>query len=237
MAEIENATLDTNEEVGLFDDVEDTTQLSENEEQTEEKAEETQQDDEGADDEIPYTFLGKEGKISRKEITADVIQKSLNHDHVVAENARLKAQYEETQKALNEKNAREQIADLVASGNYSEDEAKEFVRLKQFEADTLAKEQALQSEKTQEETRKGVLNDFIAEYPDVKPSEWSEAMKEAYAKGENILNIYVKEENARLKTQLQADKTNKKNEDKSIGSIDTTKKTVKVDDFVSGLFG
>ena len=224
--------VDTNTEVDTgFDDYEEDATL-----ETEEVAEETEEEvQEAPEVEIPYTFLGKEGKMPLTK-AQEVLQKGMNYDHVKAENARIKAELDALRQSSTEQTKSQQIAALIAEG-YPEDHAKEFIaaKLAKAEAENILKSQ--QAEKNQEEARKSLLDAFIAEYPEVEPKDWSEAMREAYANGKNIAEIYRKEENARLKAELNALKTNTQNKQKSIGSIDTQQKQPKGDAFLEGLFG
>lgn len=238
----ENNVMDTNiaEEVDFFaDDTEDTTPETDEvetdtKETTEEKAQEQQ------DNKSPVTikgikFLDKDLEVSEAE-AIPLIQKGLNYDHVKAEFDRLKAENETLRKQTQAKEAEKQVSEMVDKG-YDEEYAKEFVALKQYKAEMEAKEAERQTETTAESKRETNLKDFIAEYPDVAPKDWSEAMREAYAKGENIAEIYRKEENTRLKAEIEALKTNSKNKEKAVGNVNTNNKPNKVDDFEAGLFG
>ena len=238
-----NAT--ENEEVDLFadDDAGDTNLTETSEEETkqtteqtteetteETKEEEQQQDNKSLVDKIPVKFLGNDLEVT-KDKAIPLIQKGLDYDHKVSEITKLRAENEELKSANTFKANEAKVAEMVADG-YTEEFAREHIRLLQVEADS--KTTTGNSEKTAEDTRKANMDEFIAEFPDVYPKDWPEPVRVAYLKGESIVNLYRKEEMARIKSENSALKKNNANKEKAVGAIETTK-AAKKDSFLEGL--
>lgn len=86
------------------------------------------------------------------------------------------------------------------------------------------------------------LDDFVRRYPNVDirtlPMEVQDAV---FGRGETLVDAYgryemqqLRAENQRLQQQLSAQKQNKENKQKSLGSMQSGSATPKLDDFLQG---
>lgn len=232
---------DTSEDFFTSDEETNSTDTQDNEEVAE-TAEETKEDtqvDKGLEVKPRIVkFLEKNVEILPEQEDA-LLQKGLNHDHVVEKNKKLETRIAELEKAQSEAQKVEQVEALKALG-YDEDSANEIVRvrfeneeLKKFKTDTLAKEQANKGEQQQKTIRETNLNAFVENFPKLDFKDLPEAVKQAYYDGESLLNAYMAEENKTIKAENEALKNNSKNKEKAIGSIETQAK-IKEDKIYAG---
>lgn len=240
---MEELTPDTNgTEDELFDFTEDTT-LEETDEADTEADEGTEETD-GAEEQgtpevkIPFDFLGEKGEMPLSE-AKEYLQKGKNYDHV---KEKLDAAIAEinTLKNASYQNSEKSYVDELVNEGLSEEKAKEiatevFAKRRADEQAALSKKEA--DEKAAKEAKsKDSFDRFYAKFPEVKAAEWTPAMREAYAKGESVLEVYLEEQIAKQQNEKSVSETNKKNEEKTVGDVKSAKKTA-TDGFLEGLFG
>lgn len=208
-------------------------------------------------EETPETFkikyMGEELEVNREEVV-QLAQKGKDYD-------RIRSKYDEFTAFANKYPAHEEqlefLNDLATQSNMTVDKLIEETRIRQLVDqgfdETIARDKyALEQEKRQlerekagvaklqqaEETTKADqerrakdIQEFLAEYPDIKPTEL-QGLKEvwdAVANGKSLVDAYRAYENKQLKeqmkalsTKLEATEKNKANKAKSTGSRATS---------------
>lgn len=170
--------------------------------------------DANAEIEIPFKFLGEEGKMKLSE-AQQYLEKGKNYDHIKEERDRLRKVLEEKEKAELEAKAKSEleayINSLVEKDGMDEETAKK-----------IARAEAIEKADNERRTIQTKFNEFITKNPEVADfDKWSPAMKEAYEKNGDYEKIYYKETAAKHKAELEAIKKAEENKAKSTGSVNT----------------
>lgn len=205
-----------------------------------------------ADQSFTLKYMGEEKVFSRDETVA-LAQKGMDYDRIreklteqqgiAAANAEamdfvkmLADEAKLSPDALMESIRAERLS---KSEGISLEEAQGRLRLRRKEADLTAREKALE-EKTAADTaeadeKKARERDFLAFFkarPDVKAADIpAEVFRRMQTEKISLLAAYSLYENARLKAELEAERQNQKNKERSVGSADTSGKRTPADEF------
>lgn len=99
----------------------------------------------------------------------------------------------------------------------------------------------MEQQKAAQERQQKDFREFVQRYPGLDPKTIPATVWNDVRKGEPLVSAYgkyemqqLKEENQRLQQQLSAQKQNKENKQKSLGSMQSGSATPKLDDFLQG---
>lgn len=206
-----------------------------------EESEETEETEEG---EPAYTikYNGQEMELPVSQLVT-LAQKGMNYDHVYGELSRIKSSpelavlerfaqqsgmsREEYVRYLENEFENQQIQSQVQQG-MSEPAARRMLELERKEKDRQLQEQAAKRAMEKQEQ----YNALAREYPGLK--ELPAQVVQAIRNGEPPLAAYRAYENAQLRQELEAVKTNTRNQSKAMGSMSDSAAAPPVSDFLSG---
>lgn len=226
------------------EDTEDADEENPSEEAETEEQEESETEDEAddtkpeADQSFELKYLGEVKTVSKDEAVV-LAQKGMDYD-------RLRGKYDTlaTEKEAFKESA-DFIAELAKEQGISPNEfidqtkaailakkegidasvAMEKVKLQRKEKELAEKEAKLTSanaekeqKKAEEEKRQQDIKEFLATFPDVKPTDIPREVWDSVAKGDSLVAAYLKHENAKLKYEREAALKNKENRKKDTGS-------------------
>jgi len=202
-------------------------------EATEETEQTEEQKDETADQRFTLKHLDEVKEVGRDEVIA-LAQKGLDYDRKTQKLTNKIAEYEEFLKELADPNnlTIEQLMDSTRARIYmanAEREGREVsesdaifavqkARVDKAEAETS---KAAEAESKAQETRKEAIKRFVEVYPNMKAEDIPQSVWDEAGRTGDLLGAYTRHENAELKKKIRAMETNRKNEQRSIGSKKT----------------
>lgn len=205
--------------------------------ETKEKAE--------ADHSFRLKYMGEEKEYSRDEMVA-FAQKGIDYDRIkgkldehveAAEFVKLLAEEAGQTVADFMDNARAGV--IAKKEGISQTEAMSKLQLQRREAELAAREKALEEKNKAAETaqteEQRVREDFISFFktrPDVKADSIpKEVVAKAISQKLPLLTVYQAYENEKLRAELETERQNTKNKERSVGSAETSGKRTPADEF------
>lgn len=237
----------TADDVNVTENEQATEKVNEAESAAEEKAENT-----GSEDGITVRYNGKDVFVPTADIARHV-QKGMNYDHVFAEHQEYSGildsiarengmdrkgflahlQNQQRQNALDGavEDLREKFPEM------SDNALQEMAQLK-LTSDGLERQKQMEAEvKAKNQEQVNSWRRLFEAYPDVRVETMPKAIFEKVEAGKNPMEAYQEYRIEELSAQLNAEKTNKDNKNKAVGSLASDHKEEETDPFLMGLNG
>lgn len=195
------------------------------------QSEATQTQRSAAPTEFRVKYMDEEKTVSMDE-AVPLIQKGMDYD-------RIRTKYDEAKPAIEvislyAKQMNMSIAEYVAklrveekvNAGMSEEDARRSVELDSRELELRQKEEA-KAQETQQETKRqeaegktrADIAEFVKQNPDVKPADIPQEVWDKVQGGMSLTSAYLQHQNAQLRLQLEAAKTNAAGAARSTGSM------------------
>lgn len=138
--------------------------------------------------------------------------------------------------SLSELVDKSQAAAIAQKEKIPVESAMERVRLLRKEKELAARESRISGAekesaeaRSREDARKADIQKFLKDYPDVNPKDIPKEVWKAVNEGHSLTEAYARHEAAQLKMQLEAERKNRENREKTTGSRGTEASSPKVD--------